>query len=287
MLGTKFTAALLFLPFSASAAISLSSSATLWTSVGAKFDFLDDQQTGAKAGDIVGDAPNLGFMTSFDPISGVSPTDGLLSFRARLDDSGGNANNPQFDRVLWIGIDADVNGSIDAFVGVNRSGSSNTLGIYAPGSGANTSPSTTTIAANPYYSETLGSLNYDYRQVGVGDGGTTIDLTSTTTGDVDWYVSFRVPFNSVVAFLAQPSIGIPINDTSPLRYIVATSTQGNSLNQDLGGVLGGVNSSTTWTDLGGFTSIINTSGVPVPEPGSLALAGALAIAGMRKRRRTA
>jgi hypothetical protein len=264
-------------------AIALSSSSTEWVSVGAKFDFLDDQQTGAKAGDIVGDGPNPGFLTSFDPVSDASHTDGLLSFRVRLDAFGGNANNPQFDRVVWIGIDADVNGSIDVFVGVNRSGSANTVGIYAPGSGANTSPSTTSISSTPYYSETLSSLNYDYRAVGAGDGGTTIDLTSTTSDDVDWYVSFRVPYGSVTGFLDTPAVGIHITDESPVRYISATSTQANSLNQDLGGVLGGVNSSTTWTDLGGFTAVINASGTPVPEPGAVGFAGMLALVLSRRR----
>jgi hypothetical protein len=256
--------------------------------VGARFDYLDDQQTGAKAGDIVGDGPNSGFLTSFDPVSDASHTDGLLSFRVRLDASGGNANNPQFDRVLWVGIDADTNGSIDAFVGVNRSGSSNILGIYAPGSGANTSPSTTSISSTPYYFEPLSSLNYDYRAVGAGDGGTTIDLTSATSGDVDWYVSFRVPFGSVTAFLDTPEVGIHITDQSSLRYITATSTQANSLNQDLGGVLGGVNSSTAWADLGGFTAIMDASGTPapVPEPGPLALAGLLTLAAGHRRQRS-
>jgi hypothetical protein len=279
-----FITGLLGLTLQAQGAISLTSSSTLWTSVGAKFDFLDDQQTGAKAGDIVGDGPNPGFLTSFDPISGASARDGVLSFRVRLDDHGGNANNPQFDRVVWVGIDADLNGSIDVFVGVNRSGSSNTVGIYAPGSGANTSPSTTTIASNPFYSETLGSLNYDYRAVGAGDGGTTIDLTTATNGDVDWYVSFRIPFSSVVDALEVPSLGIHIDDTTPLRYIIATSTQGNSLNQDLGGVQGGVNSTTTWTDLGGFTPTVNVSGVPVPEPKTPLLAGLMSLALSQRRR---
>ncbi len=274
----------LALPLSAAAAISLSAATPLWVSLGNNFDFLDDQQTGAKAGDIVGNGPNPGFLTSFDPEGAASNKDGILSFRVRLDDAGGNTANPQFDRVLWVGIDADVNGSIDVFVGVSRSGSTNSLGVYAPGSGANTSPSTTTINSTPYYSETLSSLNYDYRQVGAGDGGTTIDLTSTTSGDVDWYVSFRVPFNSVTAFLDQPSVGIHITDTSPLRYISATSTQANSLNQDLGGVNGGVNSSTTWEVLGGFTPVVYASGKPVPEPESLLLAGLAALSLTPRRR---
>jgi hypothetical protein len=274
----------LFAPL-AQGAISLSSSSNLWTSLGANYDFLSDQQTGAKAGDIVGDGDNSGFFTSYDPGTAVSDKDGILSFRVRLDDAGGNANAPQFDRVLWIGMDADLNGSIDVFLGVNRSGSVSSLGIHAPGPGDNVSPNTTTISSAPYYTESLSGLNYDYRPVGVGDGGTTIDLTDTTTGDVDWYVSFQVPFTSVTAFLDALPEPIDLTNASQLRYIVATSTQANSLNQDLGGIQGSLNSATTWEDLGGFTTVINPSGSPIPEPGACILMATASLMLYRRRRR--
>ena len=90
MILTKSSAllSLLFAPVT-HAAISLSASTSQWTSLGANYDFLADQQTGSKAGDIVGDGPNPGFVTSFDPVSAVSSKDGILSFRVRLDDAGG------------------------------------------------------------------------------------------------------------------------------------------------------------------------------------------------------
>jgi hypothetical protein len=41
-----------------------------------------------------------------------------------------------------------------------------------------------------------------------------------------------------------------------MRYVAATSTQTNSLNQDLGGVDGGNSSTTSWEDLVGFTETV-------------------------------
>ena len=262
------------------AAVNLAGPTTEWTSLGTNFDFLEDQQTGQADSDIVGDATDPGFYTTYDP------ADGFLAFRVRLDDRGGNKNNPSFDDNLWIGIDADLSGSIDAFIGVNTQGSNELIQIYAPGSGSNTSPNTTTIANNPFYSVGISSSNYDYRPVDfTTDGGSTNDMTPGTSGDPDYYVSFQIEFAQVVAFLS--GAGIDIDDASPLRYVVATSTQANSLNQDLGGIDGNDSTfdpNTPWEDLGGFTPLVTASGQIVPEPAP-ALLGAVALVFLLRRRR--
>lgn len=116
------------------------------------------------------------------------------------------------------------------------------------------------------------------------DGGTTNDNTPLTTGDPDYYVSFAVPFADVVSFLNSKSI--VINENSGLRYVVATSTQGNSLNQDLGGVNGGINSTTSWEALGGFSPNISAGGQIIPEASSTVLItiGGLLACSYRRRK---
>lgn len=272
------------LAVTASGGVTVSDSSLLWAPMIGDYDYLADQQTGTATGDIVGVGTNYGMFVTFDDLGTPDTGDGILGFRLRLDAPGGPTNKPAFDRVAWIGIDADINGSIDAFLGLNLQGSSSEIGVYAPGTGANTSPNTTSIAASPYKTYALTSANYNYRPVNhLTDGGTLNDVTTTTTGDPDYYVSFMVPFNDVAAFLNTKSIAI--NDTSPLRYVSATSTQTNSLNQDLGGVDGGVNSTTTWVDLGGFTNVVTVDGNLVPEPttGLLALVAALGTCCVRRR----
>ncbi len=93
---------------------------------------------------MVGSGTDYGLLTTFNNNGTASSTDGTLGFRIRVGEMGGTNANPAFKAAAWIGIDADLNGSVDAFIGVNFSGSSNSFGIYDAGTGANNSPSTTT-----------------------------------------------------------------------------------------------------------------------------------------------
>lgn len=268
----------------AAPAASVSDPSTIWNALAGNYDYLGDQQTGQASGDIVGSGTNYGFLTTFNNNGPTSTTDGTLGFRIRLDEAGGNKQNLAFDRVAWVGLDANADAVLDAFIGLGMQGSSSVLGIYAPGSSANTSPSTTSIASSPAYSYTVTSANYNYRPVNfTTDGGTTNDATPSTSGDADYYLSILVPFGDLVAYLHTK--GININDQSALRYVLATSTQHNSLNQDLGGVNGGINSSSTWTQLGGFSQPVNAYGLSVPEPSTFLLGSTfLLFASLRRRR---
>ncbi|QJE96075.1 hypothetical protein [Luteolibacter luteus] len=268
-------------------AATVSAPSSSWTVLSGNYDYLADQQTGQPAGDIVGSGTNGGFFTTFNDNGSASNTDGTLGFRLRLDAAGGNKNNIAFDRVAWVGIDANNDAVLDAFIGLGMQGSSSTLGIYAPGTDLNTSPATTSVASTAYKSYSIDSSNYNYRPVDyTTDGGTTNDATTSTTGDPDYYLSFMVNFRDLVNFLGTK--GISITDQSGLRYVVATSTQMNSLNQDLGGVNGGVNSPTSWSDLGGFSPTVSAHGTPVPavpEPSAFFLgASSVLLACLRRRR---
>lgn len=257
---------------------------TQWLALPGNYDYLIDQQTGDPSSDIVGDVFNPGFFTTFNNNGSASNTDGTLGFRVRLDAKGGTNNKPSLDRVVWVGIDADVNGSLDVFIGANFHGSTQELSIRDAGTDLNISPSTTSVSSAAAYTYTPGALNYDYRLVNhLLDGGTLDDVTTTTTGDPDYYVSFLMPLQDITNFLLTQ--GITVTDSTPLRYVLATSAQPNSLNQDLGGIQGSVNSSATWVELGGFTPIMTASGTVVPEPSTAILVLAAALVPFLRRKR--
>lgn len=260
----------------------------LWTPVQyaspAQSDFQDDQQTGnsRSSSDIVGDVNSPAFLMQFDDggTSGVL-TDGSLLFRVRLGAAGGNST-PVFDRNLFVGLDGDGNGSLDLYVGVHNQGSMDELAIYGPGSDSNTSPNTTSITG-PLFTFAQSPSNYDYSVVDTAD----TDLDGD--GETDYFLSFAMPFQSVVDWMLTES-GVAIDQNSSLSYVMATATQDNSFNQDINGLPKDFDSSSTWTTLGALSTPstpISASISAVPEPslaGLMALFTMTILASGRRRR---
>jgi hypothetical protein len=212
-------------------------------------DPLNDQQTGQADGDIVGTLANPAFYRAYNG------TD--LYFRVRLGAAQVKAGVPAFGGYLSIGIDANRDGAVDLFLGVNKD---NYLEFRAPGTGLNISPSTTSIAtALAAYKIAQTSSNTLYTQV-----------TATLQGAM------------------KGLAGIDITESTAMGYILATSTQANSLNQDLGGVNNKTYDPTlSWLQLGGMSPPATAYGTEVPEPATWVgmSAGLAALVGWRLRRR--
>jgi hypothetical protein len=257
------------------AIIAVTSDNTEWTEIAYPIvttpDDPNDQQTGIAEGDIVGN--NTGdpaILTNFDDngTPGIL-TDGFIAFRVRLGEDKPPAG---FTAFFGVGMDANSDGVIDLFLGVDNtaSGAGNQIGIFNPGAGANTSPDTTTLVTTPLVSYAETGLNYDFSAV------TTIDPLETNTdldagGKVDVYLTFVVPFDDVVAQLGL--LGIAFDENSTVQYVFGTSTQTNALNQDLAGPNGGTTSSLTWEQLGAISLEYSASGTPIPEPSTALLLG--------------
>lgn len=202
-------------------------------------DVLNDQQTGQGSDDF---SVN-GFFMNYETVNGVLTQ--FVRFQFNVFDSKGFRGN------VRLGVDANYDGDIDLFYGVTVTGGNNNSGIFFqnPGTGLNISPSTTSLLSS-YGRVALTSDNYSY---------TVSDVISD-----DSMLSFAVSFNSINS--ALNNLGININEDSYLRYVAFTSTQDNSINQDLYGSTV-VNTSIRF-DEGVFTEYSNFSGnIPiVPEP---------------------
>lgn len=279
-------------------------------------DPVNDQQTGIAEGDLVGGMVDGVYHSSayihFDSGLSSSLTDGTLSLRARLR---GDEGRPGFDGVLLVGFDANVDGSVDLFAGVNNQGSSQEIGIYATGSGSNMTPSSTDIGqALQTYTQSAG--NYRWEPVTRDndpalatdsgsdsqdhDGGTVAsasgakkDESADSSYDSAQFLSFSLPFQDLVAQLE--AMGISFDETSETGLIVATATQINRINQDFNGIEDGIDSETPWSELGAVSVVDSTSGfssggswgpsTPVPEPSALLLLGMCALLTCTARRR--
>ena len=266
--------------------VDLTAPTTGWTAIlysNNNPDPSNDQQTGAKEADIVGNALHPSAYTMFGDGNTPSLTDGTLAFRIRL---GEDSNPTGFKTALFVGIDANTDGKLDLFLGVNNSGSANTMGIWDPGTGANVSPSTTSMVATPLVSYALTASNYSWMPVNTTNDpsvGSATDLDGG--GGNDYFLGFAIPFSDIVAQLG--AAGITFDQNSTLTYVIATATQANSLNQDLNGVSGSINSSLTWSQLGVLSNPMTPTGLSmVPEINPSLLVGLLLLAALGHRRWT-
>lgn len=260
----------------AHAALVVTSSTASWVPIlysnPADADPALDHQTGIRDADIVGSADDPSFYTSF--YNGGTPgtlTDGEIGFRLRV---AGDKNPSGFESAFWVGIDANLDGVVDLFAGAIEGSK---VGLYPAGTGANISPSTTSIeVSQPYYEVTSSSLNYAFQQVSptLDPGVTNLNLDGGSGGGgdhTDYFASFIIPFNELVTAIngLGLNIGSNFNENSGIQYIVATSNNQNTLNQDLNGINGQLSSTSTWQTLGGFTTTYSSAGLAIPEPSAL------------------
>lgn len=247
-------------------------------------DFTDDEQTGDTEADIVGDAARAAFYVQFDDNGTGNLVDGNIAFRLRL---GAEKSPAGFSRFAAVGMDANLDGAIDLFIGVDNAGSGDRIEIYDAGPGANTSPDTTTIVsiAPTPLTYALGASNYDWSPIDATLEPGEVDFDLDADGNTDHFLSWLVPFGDIVSHLST-SHGISIDQNTPVRYVVGTSTQDNALNQDLGGPDGGTSSTLTWEQLGALAAPMTPTGMHAPEPGTalLLLSGLLALAAARSQR---
>jgi len=240
----------------ATAQVVMNSVTPNWTVINYPYstpDPFDDQQTGSYEADIVGDANHGAFYTAFDGVGTPSLVDGWLAFRFRM---AGEKPPKGYTGAAFVGLDANRDGALDVFVGVNNSGSKNHVGIWGAGSSANTSPGTISLdTKNPVYTAEASVSNYDWSALSetIDPDAQTLDVNQD--GNTDYFLSFSVPFAEVVGACGNANITGVTEDTV-IRYVAFTATQANSPNQDIGGVEGQGNSDLTWTSLGAISAVM-------------------------------
>ena len=239
-----------------------------------------DQQTGQYADDFVGTATNPGFFIRFGQINGTDS----VAFRIVENKVYSSQGTPTFTGQASIGMDADGNGSIDIVFTAIGKNQGNGINWQAPGTGANVSPSTTTLGT-PTLITGFNASNFDYRPV---DATIYPGWTQVTT-DPDAVLTFALTLTQINTALA--AVGqAPVTSSTLLRFIAFTSTQTNAINQDIYGSSGISGAVRFDAPGGGFTEFTDFTGRPVPEPSTYVSLGVLLGVGLvvraRLRRRT-
>lgn len=298
----KITTAFLSVLSTGYGAVTVTSATTGWTAItypGVQSDYFTDEQATSVEADLVGNGSYAAVYTIFDnggTDSSTNATDGEIGFRFRV---AGEKPAAGFDNVAWVGL--AVNGvdsipgdgltDLDVFIGYDSG--TNTIGVYDPGTGSNTSPNTTTIVSTPVWSITATGTTLDWSSVDSIDLGlpaADYNLDGGNKGGVDntdHFLTFKIDF-SLLSTAISGVIGTTFNDESTFGIVSATATQTNSLNQDLNGVDGDVNdnnSTLTWDTLKAVSPLQNSQGDVVPEPATIALLlGGIAFACVLRRR---
>jgi hypothetical protein len=199
----------------------------------------------------------------------------------RLSGSKASANSSFTSGYVFIGIDSNQDGAVDFFVSITqRTTNEQRISVWSPGTGANTSPSTTTIRDEVVVVNLKNLTSYvDFSPVTTTNDPSATDLDLNTTAaetsfsggnnyDLrDHFLTFKLPFNNSTAAVdslkeACAAKGIAITKSSAIRYLVGTSTQSNALNSDLAGYNGGTKSSTTFDSIGAFSPVLSPSNIP-------------------------
>src|SRR6266487_5615644 len=225
-----------------------------------------DQQTGSSESDIVGNAAHPPLYMRYSDGGFGSPINGYVAFRLRV---GADVMPSGYSGAAFVGVDANSDGKLDLFIGVNNQGSGNQIGLWNPGTGLNISPSTTSIISPASVSYVEDGSSYSFTAVNSTIDPPALSFDLNGDGRTDQFLSFVVPFSAVVTAMRARGIASFDRD-SPIRLLAATATQDNSLNQDLSGVIGGINSSTTWEQLGALSQVYSISSQgPIPEPSTM------------------
>lgn len=270
-----------------------------WTALelGGRSDYPLDEQAQKGGGDIVGDEFGYqpGFYKQYETgaIAGIS--DDYLGFRVRLGDDTTSH--------VFIGFDikgVGVSGAIDFFIDVNFGNNNSThddIAFYNTGGALNTSPSTSGVGFESNYKtgadgdfstysnlSAVSATNDSYLLAGGSGASTDID----GAGDNDYFISFQVAMSSLnAAFKSITGATTDLTESTEMSFIVITSTNPNSLNQDFGGVGKDFDGDLSWEELGISSSSYTADGKsPVPEPSTYALLfGLVALGAAVVRRR--
>ncbi|MDI1335596.1 MAG: hypothetical protein PSU94_05365 [Lacunisphaera sp.] len=255
-----------------------------------------DQQTGQSQSDIISlAAGTTGVFVNSSPTSSTLATDvygflvksgtvsGVLSemFRFRYLDK--NQNKAYEGSITVVGMDLNGDGKPDFMVGADSTGATPSLVYLKPGTGANTSPNTTTVSTyTTTATKTLTSgTTFSYT---LPDDGMNYDSVASTapSAHTNKIMTFAVSFANLQQAIRDMGTvngtnwsSFVFDATTPISFLAYTSGQPNAFNQDLFGGNFTATASATWSSLGAFTDTVTPSGAKVPEAGTMVQVGVL------------
>lgn len=200
-----------------------------------EFDYLEDARvgSGATSYDIVGNDNHPATYIQF------SADGSEIAVRIRVNNTdGGNSNSSyQFKPFAYMGIDANLNGTIDFFLGVYSPSGNGRLGIYpADFSAQNSGPGVTGIAKPVATFQPIRGVNYSMIQA-VYSESDLLDTNIPFSGNPDYFITFKFNVADISnAIVGKTKENVTFSSETPFTYVIGTSTQENGLNGDINGI---------------------------------------------------
>ena len=190
--------------------------------------------------DIPGDTRIGSGMTSIDIVGNstypsvyyqFTPSGDSIAVRIRVNDCDGNTPGyPEFHGFAYIGIDADLNGSVDFFLGAYNPTGYNLgrLGIYPADPAANNiEPGRTGISEPVATFQPIEGVNYSI----ITASG------SSFSSNPDYFITFKFKVADITAAIAgNTAENVTFTAATPFTFIAGTATQDNAMNGDINGI---------------------------------------------------
>ena len=226
------------------------SSGSGWVPYGISTDVIGDSRAGSLLStDIVGDSTYPSLYLQYDS-SGDE-----FAVRIRVNGYDGlDPLHPLFRGFAYLGIDADLDGVIDFFIGVVNPMGAGRVAIYSSDPSApNFGPNTTGLIRPIFAAQPIAGSNYSF--VETTDG-------SNFSDNPDYFITFKFDVADITA--AAASLGFAFDGTTPFSFVAGAATQDNTVNGDVNGYDDRIfpPRGSTWMSVGAIGSPISTDGTP-------------------------
>jgi len=173
-----------------------------------------------------------------------------IAVRIRVNNCDGPAGTPEFHSFAFIGIDANLNGTVDFFIGVYDPSGIGRLGIYLADPLANNNITGRTGITDPVATfQPLDGVNYSFIMA----------PGSNFSGNPDYFISFKfcvADVSTAIAGLTKEHVSF--SKEIPFTFISGTSTQDSFKYGDTNGLDDIYGPFLPWTDL--FQHPLSTDG---------------------------
>lgn len=259
-------------------------------------DPFNDQQTGQKSSDIISLTAGTSVYVNVAATTTTLATDaaglfvkagtiaGADSLMFRYVMHGANGSKVYLGGYIGLGIDLRGDGTPDIFIVVDSTAATARFVFEKAGTGANTSPNTTTAAT---YTTTASTTLTTGTTFAYSAAAVTYDnVASSSVQNMNF--TFAISYANLSQAISDMGTvngfnfsGFTVNAATTMNFFAFSSQQANAFNQDIYGGNITQTATATWASLGAFSTTMTADGTmrPIPEVSTVVQTGVMILLG--------